>query len=323
MPKGYGFLKKGNVYQSGQCRRLTREAGKTLYVVMRQKRQIGLRAPIFVLKEVHEKDRATKETRRENVARRDLATRQEFETALFEQFPSIPKPMADAILDRTLKKRSGRVGRTGTLSIEDKVRLAAVAQARHSTRYDELLKGGLSRNKAREEMKDDVRKILASWGAKKVPTALQAKKKPLSLPDTKAKGKPVLRPKSRARSETQGEETDSDYEQARSARSVPPISKMKRKKKGTAQATLNPPNRRSPRLQLGGNNDLEVLDHLFNDEDEPIIISSDDSDSDVQMDDADPLEGEDVNERATQSRRKVDEFVVYDSTDDSEDDFIL
>ena len=66
---------------------------------------------------------------------------------MLRQFPSIGPRIAQEILDHGFEKRSGRVGRTGTLGLDDKVTLAVVAYARHKfTRYDQLLR------EARKEM---------------------------------------------------------------------------------------------------------------------------------------------------------------------------
>ena len=73
---------------------------------------------------------------------------------LMRLFPRIPHAVAEAVLKHGFEKGTGRVGRTGTLSREEKVELAVVAHARHSfTNYDALLKRYQFERVEREEAK--------------------------------------------------------------------------------------------------------------------------------------------------------------------------
>ncbi|KAK0764959.1 hypothetical protein N5P37_002433 [Trichoderma harzianum] len=166
MPKGYGFLKKGNTFMTALCRKKTRDADKTLYVVTKRGKQQGLRAPKWVLGEVHLEERETREKRRGAVRRRDAATEDAFESATLRLFPNIPKQDLTTILKRTLRKRSGRVGRTGKLDLDKKAYLAVQAHARHChTDYDKLLAGASqNRDAARRAIRDKVSKLLIEWG---------------------------------------------------------------------------------------------------------------------------------------------------------------
>ncbi|CAI6048824.1 unnamed protein product [Clonostachys chloroleuca] len=171
MPKGYGFLPKGDPYRTGLCRRLTQAAGKQVYVVVDKRRTaVGIRAPKYIINEVHEKDRATREDRRAAVQKRDVATRSDFEVAILRLFPRIPPQDLEKVLDRALKKRSGRVGRTGRLAIDSKARLAVMAHIRHNhTEYDSLLKQkGKSRGSARDDIALKLKQLCGEWreGAK-------------------------------------------------------------------------------------------------------------------------------------------------------------
>jgi hypothetical protein len=61
---------------------------------------------------------------------------------------------------------SGRVGRSaaGRALDEDAVMLAVVASVRHEdTDYDRLLMAGVSRAEAREQIRDDVDRVLLAW----------------------------------------------------------------------------------------------------------------------------------------------------------------
>ncbi|KAH6605934.1 hypothetical protein Trco_005087 [Trichoderma cornu-damae] len=165
MPKGYGFLKKGNPFMTALCRRKTRDAGKTLYVVTNQGKQEGLRAPKWILHQVFSEERATRERRRGAVQRRDAAIEDAFEKAIRRLFAKIPKQDLTTILKRTLRKRSGRVGRTGKLDLDEKAYLAVQAHIRHChTDYDEIAKATQDRDAARRAIRAEVSKLLGAWG---------------------------------------------------------------------------------------------------------------------------------------------------------------
>ncbi|KAL7910850.1 hypothetical protein GGI35DRAFT_326634 [Trichoderma velutinum] len=166
MPKGYGFLKKGNTFMTALCRKKTHAAGKTLFVVTKCGKQEGLRAPIWVLQQVRSEEKATREKRRGAVQRRDAATEDAFEAAILRLFSRIPKQDLTTILKRTLRKRSGRVGRTGKLDLDKKAYLAVQAHARHChTDYDKLLaRASQDRDAARRTIRDKVSKLLIEWG---------------------------------------------------------------------------------------------------------------------------------------------------------------
>ncbi|VUC28605.1 unnamed protein product [Clonostachys rosea] len=166
MPQGYGFLPKGDTYRTGLCRRLTQAARKQVYVVVNKRRTaIGIRAPQYIINEVHAKDRETRDDRRAAVQKRDVATRSDFEVAIRREFPKIPPHDLERVLDRALKKRSGRVGRTGKLTVESKARLAVMAHIRHThTEYDSLLKKkGSSRGSARQDILPKLKQICDEW----------------------------------------------------------------------------------------------------------------------------------------------------------------
>lgn len=165
MPKGYGFLKKGDVYLTGLCRRKTHAIHKTLYVVKAGRSLQGLRAPRHVISEVLAEDRATRHQRQAVVERRDDATRDAFSKAIKRLFPQIPETDLEQCVSRTLQKRSGRVGRTGKITIDEKARLAVAAHARHRhTEYEALLRGKKAQGEARKEVYPVIRRVLREWG---------------------------------------------------------------------------------------------------------------------------------------------------------------
>ena len=164
MPNGYAFLKKGDKYKTQHCRLKTHEAGKTLYVVKEKHLVLGLRAPKWILGQVHKEERESRQHRRDAVKQRDATAHDEFEEALRQQFPSIPDEDATTILRRTLRKHSGRVGRTGRLTLEDKVKLAVTAHVRHKhTDYDAVLKETGDREQARKAMWTEIYQKTKSW----------------------------------------------------------------------------------------------------------------------------------------------------------------
>ncbi|TFB07379.1 hypothetical protein CCMA1212_000427 [Trichoderma ghanense] len=166
MPKGYGFLRKGNPFMTALCRRKAHEARKTLYVVSSRGKQQGLRAPKWILHQVFSEEKASRERRRGAVERRDAATQDAFEAAILRTFPRIPKQDLATILKRTLRKRSGRVGRTGTLDLDKKAYLAVQAHVRHChTDYDRLTETR-DREAARRAIRDKVSELLVEWGGK-------------------------------------------------------------------------------------------------------------------------------------------------------------
>ncbi|KAL7820676.1 hypothetical protein V8C26DRAFT_364325 [Trichoderma gracile] len=172
IPKGYGFLRKGNPFMTALCRRKTHEARKTLYVVSGRGKQQGLRAPKWIIHQVFAEEKASRERRRGAVERRDAVTQDAFEAAILKNFPRIPKQDLTAILKRTLRKRSGRVGRTAMLDLDKKAYLAVQAHVRHChTDYDRLTKENRDRDAARRAVRDRISKLLVEWGG--VPAAVK------------------------------------------------------------------------------------------------------------------------------------------------------
>ncbi|KAL9483892.1 hypothetical protein ACSS6W_002681 [Trichoderma asperelloides] len=166
MPKGYGFLRKGNPFMTGLCRRKTLDARKTLYVVMNQGKQEGLRAPKWILHQVFSEEKATRERRRGAVERRDAAAEDAFATTIKRLFAKIPEQDLNTILRHALKKRSGRVGRTGKLDLDKKAYLAVQAHIRHRhTDYDKITKESKDRDAARDATREEVSKILVEWAS--------------------------------------------------------------------------------------------------------------------------------------------------------------
>src|SRR5215471_3615849 len=83
-----------------------------------------------------------------------------------QMFPGCPPEEAQAIAAHTSVRGSGRVGRTasGRALDEEALRAAVVASIRHRhTKYDRLLMKGFGRTDARDTVRDDIDRVLASW----------------------------------------------------------------------------------------------------------------------------------------------------------------
>lgn len=166
MPKGYGFLRKGNPFMTALCRRKTLDAKKTLYVVVKQGKQEGLRAPKWILHQVFSEEKATRERRRGAVEKRDAATEDAFAATIKRLFAKIPEEDLNKILRHALRKRSGRVGRTGKLDLDRKAYLAVQAHIRHRhTDYDEITKVSKDRDAARDATRGEISRVLAEWAS--------------------------------------------------------------------------------------------------------------------------------------------------------------
>lgn len=168
MPKGYRLVPKGDVYITKNCRKKTHEAGKTLYVVVdRKNKPIGLGCPSHIYHAVMNEHRATAAQRAEAVRKRDTAIEETFEDAVLKVFPRIPKAEVPQIVKHALKKHSRRVGRTSTVALHDRVKLAVRAHIRHvHTDYDALLQQGVSRPVAREKIWDRLNEVARQWGGR-------------------------------------------------------------------------------------------------------------------------------------------------------------
>ncbi|KAI8933147.1 hypothetical protein NX059_009788 [Plenodomus lindquistii] len=165
MPKGYGFLPKGNCYKTLHCRKLTHEAGKKLYVVVDKKKQVGIRVPSFLLQQVHSKAKETLPSRRDAVAKRDAIDIARADAEMRNQFPNIPEAERMQVLKHGFKKSSGRVGRTSLIPLSKKVLLAVIAHLRHKhTKYDTLLRNGTNRDDARKATRKSIETMLGLWG---------------------------------------------------------------------------------------------------------------------------------------------------------------
>ncbi|KAK4165455.1 hypothetical protein QBC43DRAFT_369252 [Cladorrhinum sp. PSN259] len=166
MPKGYKFIRKGDVYITKNCRKQTLESQKPLYVVVDQNgKTLGLRCPSFVYNRVLQQHRETAPQRAAAVRKRDSAAEDKFKEALLKLFPKAPKEVVPLIINHALKKHSRRVGRTETMGLEDKAWLAVHAHIRHiHTSYDKLLRDGMERKVARDYFWPKINEVAKQWG---------------------------------------------------------------------------------------------------------------------------------------------------------------
>jgi len=91
---------------------------------------------------------------------------------ILELFPRCPPTEACAIAEHTSLRGSGRVGRSaaGRRLEEERVRLAVIAAVRHRyTNYDEFRMESGDRAGAREQVRDQIDKILRSWRSQEPP----------------------------------------------------------------------------------------------------------------------------------------------------------
>jgi hypothetical protein len=165
IPQGYAFLPKGIAYKTLNCRKLTRASGKPLYVVIDNKKTLGLRAPKDIITQVHLKAKDTLATRRAAVQKKDAVDVAKATAESKAQFPKMPSTDRDLILNHGFRKHSGRVGRTGSIPLAKKVTLAVIAHIRHRhTNYDALLNRGEARDAVRKTIWKQIESTTREWG---------------------------------------------------------------------------------------------------------------------------------------------------------------
>ncbi|CAK7214982.1 hypothetical protein SCUCBS95973_002321 [Sporothrix curviconia] len=151
MPRGYVFVRKGNVYITAHCRRATHAEGRVVYLVVRDlaksKTVVGIRCPQHVVAAVRAAEQATRTARHAATNRRDAAQAEAFRAALLARYPAVPADTVPRIVQHAMQKHAGRVARTGTLDLAARVRLAVRAHIRHCwTDYEALLREGRGEN---------------------------------------------------------------------------------------------------------------------------------------------------------------------------------
>jgi hypothetical protein len=144
---------------------MTVRAGLALYIVKNSKhKRIGIACPTWIYSQVLQDERATRPARKQQAAARHARETDAAGRALAQHFPAMPAADAAALLRTAWKVGSGRVGRTGTLHMAEKLRLAAQAYARHRcTDYDARLARGEPRAVARDATKAVMQARMWQW----------------------------------------------------------------------------------------------------------------------------------------------------------------
>lgn len=166
LPDGYSFVPKGNVYITSNCRKMTQESGRSVYLVIDEKQhQIGIGVPIEVYVGVQFKERSTRAERAANVVKRDEGIAKGFQKEIMDIFPQIPPDALRNVAKIALQKGKGKVGRVGKLDVQRKARLAVWAHVRHrETDYDVLLRSGVPREEARQQVEAKIKEVYKAWG---------------------------------------------------------------------------------------------------------------------------------------------------------------
>ncbi|EPE04005.1 alanine and arginine rich protein [Ophiostoma piceae UAMH 11346] len=300
MPKGYTFVSKGNVYITAHCRSATYAANKPLYVVSKKAGTarsaskggvLGLRCPIHIAKAVREDERASRSTRHEATAKRDDTLANTFRDALLAAYPDTPRDMVPQVVKHAMTKRQGRVARTGTLKLDQRVRLAVRAHIRHChTNYDALLRGtdkdkqpklkkgqpqaGVSREEARRLTLGQVDRIEHVWAAKAPKPNAQ---KPEAQKPSGTSVKAGLLARKARRETTVPKKSTANRVQKQTATATPSPTRPTRLSKSAAASRIAQC-LRSPRGGRGhGTPDVIVIDSSDEDIDGGVDISSDES----------------------------------------------
>ncbi|KAI1463373.1 uncharacterized protein F4812DRAFT_245222 [Daldinia caldariorum] len=173
MPKGYRFVRRGNAYITRYCRKQAHLEGHIVYVVAEGRKQTGIRVPKSIYLQALENHHLTKDARARNLHKKDTKLETDFRNSILSLFPQIPAKDVTEAIQQTMRKHSGRVGRTTKLDIAERTRLAVRAHIRHRhTDYDELLRRGVQRDRARTQINQMVDKIACEWrgGPRRTPS---------------------------------------------------------------------------------------------------------------------------------------------------------
>lgn len=157
--------------------RRLKQLSETVYVRMAKvyrkqpSRPVALLAPAKVVRAVLQEAERTAKTRgvsREKAAvRRDAKEEQGRENALAvlrSMLPGMPPREAEAVVERAFQVGSGRVGRSRSAELEEKLVLAVRAHIRHEhTQYDLFLAEGSDQRDARHAVRAHVDEVYERW----------------------------------------------------------------------------------------------------------------------------------------------------------------
>lgn len=169
------FLARGDTALTRRARRHSQLSAVVVRLSRSRKRyeRQGIVAETAAIEQA-ERDCLADAEVRERRRQRDVLRRADEDTrfvgdlaaAIRSQFPACPAERALRIAQHAGERSSGRIGRTsaGRALDAEAVRLAVIASVRHEdTRYDELLMAGLPRSDAREFVRADIDRVMASW----------------------------------------------------------------------------------------------------------------------------------------------------------------
>lgn len=102
----------------------------------------------------------------ERRAREDVVFREKLAAEIRRLYPRCPAGRAEEIAAHAAVRGSGRVGRSAAARVLDPeaIGLAVAASVRHlDTGYDDLLMSGVPREVARDRVRHDIERVLATW----------------------------------------------------------------------------------------------------------------------------------------------------------------
>ena len=170
------FLPSGDAALTRRATKFSRLHAKVLQWSRTRKRyeRQGVLVEAEALEQAEEAclaDAELRERRREREAQRreevDEAYVKSFGEHILRLFPRCPPATAEPIAAHACRKYSGRVGRSAAAKQFDDaaILLAVQAHVRHRfTAYDDLLSSGYERRAAREQVREEVERVLESWG---------------------------------------------------------------------------------------------------------------------------------------------------------------
>lgn len=175
IPPGYSCMYPGDTFKTRRAKQLAAERGVKVFTRMKKSGRFTRAAAYYVpsdlLAAVEAEVSATeaeRETKRLAAvkARAKAHVREVARVAdlIRELFPAIPAGEAERVAVHAYEVGSGRVGRTASLSAEQKVVFAVRAHVRHEhTDYADLLRDGWAKKDARERVANQIDAVLARW----------------------------------------------------------------------------------------------------------------------------------------------------------------
>jgi hypothetical protein len=173
IPDNFEEVPIGDPYVTRQIKRLA----ETVYVRMSKRYRkrpsvpVAILAPGAVVQTVRAEAERTAEARaakrEQGAAARGRKEARNLEAALAElktMLPGIPAPEAEEVIGRAFEVSSGRVGRSRSIELQEKLELAVRAHIRHRhTKYDHLLAARWEQDEARGAVRDRADAVYDRW----------------------------------------------------------------------------------------------------------------------------------------------------------------